>query len=143
MELFGGLLEEHKANVKGGMTRDCFVSNYLQARADAGREDAAGVDLTPDGWMRDKFLAYTAGSMIEAASDTTASTLQTFLLYMLNHPSIMKKAQDELDLVVGNGRMPTWEDESNLPYLVACIKEVIRIRPTVNFGRFHFVSQEV
>lgn len=139
MELFGGLLEEHKANVKGGMTRDCFISSYLRARADSGHEDAPGIGITEDGWMRDKFLAYTAGSMLEAGSDTTASTLQIFLLCMLSAPEALKKAQEEIDRVVGPGRMPTWEDEEHLPYLIACIKETMRIRPAGTTGTKHLL----
>ena len=134
MDLFGGLLEEHKGNVKGGMTRDCFMSKYLRARADSGHEDAPGLGITPDGWMRDKFLAYTAGSMLEAGSDTTASSLQIFLLYMLANPRCLKLAQHEIDDVVGSDRMPTWDDEEKLPYVVACIKESMRIRPAGTAG---------
>ena len=134
MELFGGLLEEHKANVKGGMNRDCFMSSYLKARAYHGHEDAPGTGITQDGWMRDKFLAYTAGSMLEAASDTTATTLQIFILYMLRSPDVLRKAQEEIDGVVGGERLPTWEDEEKLPYLVACIKETMRIRPPLTGG---------
>lgn len=40
------------------------------------------------------------------------------------YPEIQKKAQDELDRVVGRDRLPTVEDEKNLPYCHAIIKEV-------------------
>ena len=132
MSLYGRLLEERKANVKGGLSRDCWVSNYLRARADAGIEDAPGGGLTKDGWMRDKFIAYTAGSLLEAGSDTTASSILVFLLYMVCYPEVLKKAQAEIDRVVGGDRMPGWEDEEKLPYLIACIKESWRIRSITN-----------
>ena len=41
-------------------------------------------------------------------------------------PEILKKIQAELDSVVGRDRMPTFDDEGSLPYLVAFIKEVTR-----------------
>ena len=40
------------------------------------------------------------------------------------YPEVQKKAQDELDRVVGRNRLPTVEDEKNLPYCHAIIKEV-------------------
>jgi Cytochrome P450 len=41
-------------------------------------------------------------------------------------PEILKKIQAELDSIVGRDRMPTFDDERSLPYLVAFIKEVTR-----------------
>lgn len=65
--------------MKAGRQRvECYASKYLKARAEAGYEDAPGSGLTPDGqWMKDKFVAYTAGTIVEAGSDTTASTAHT------------------------------------------------------------------
>ena len=36
------------------------------------------------------------------------------------------RIQEELDNVVGQARLPTFDDERSLPYLVAFIKEVTR-----------------
>jgi hypothetical protein len=36
-----------------------------------------------------------------------------------------KKAQEELDRVIGRERLPTWGDEKNLPYVRSLIKEVL------------------
>jgi hypothetical protein len=36
------------------------------------------------------------------------------------------RIQEELDSVVGRDRLPTFDDEQSLPYLVAFIKEVTR-----------------
>jgi hypothetical protein len=41
-------------------------------------------------------------------------------------PEILKKIQAELDSVIGRDRLPTFDDERSLPYLVAFIKEVTR-----------------
>ena len=138
MDLFGSLLAMHQTNAKGGMTRDCFISSYLRSCAEDGHEDAPGKGITVSGWMKDKFLAYTAGSILEAGVDTTAGAIQIFLLYMLSNPEALRKAKEEVDQVVGSERMPTWDDETKLPNLVACIKESIRIRPPATFGTFSY-----
>ena len=45
---------------------------------------------------------------------------------MLVYPEITTRIQEELDSVVGRDRLPTFDDERSLPYLVAFIKEVTR-----------------
>jgi len=52
------------------------------------------------------------------------SNIQT--VAVICFPEILKKIQEELDGVVGRDRMPTFDDEHSLPYLVAFIKEVTR-----------------
>lgn len=48
-----------------------------------------------------------------------------FLVLAL-HPDVVKKAQAELDNVIGNERLPDLSDEGSLPYICAFIKELLR-----------------
>ncbi|KZT67207.1 cytochrome P450 [Daedalea quercina L-15889] len=150
MDLWGRLLDECRATFKSGIALAGFVPSYLRARADAGFEDLPGrgvvvvsssapADTSTAGWMRDKLLAYTAGSMLEAGSDTTAATIETFVLFMLHNPAVLARARAELDAAVpvAQGRMPNWEDEESLPLVVACIKETLRRRPPTIMGVPH------
>lgn len=51
--------------------------------------------------------------------------MQWFSALIPAYPEIQKKAQDELDRVVGRDRLPTIEDEKNLPYChVSIIKYI-------------------
>lgn len=45
---------------------------------------------------------------------------------MVCNPDIYKKAQQEIDRVIGNDRLPDFEDRPTLPYLACVIKEVYR-----------------
>lgn len=58
-------------------------------------------------------------------------TMHTFALAMLLHPDVFRKAQEEMDRVVGSSRLPELDDRANLPYLNAVIKETFR---SVNFA---------
>ena len=159
MDLWGRLLDECRATFKAGIALAGFVPTYLRARADAGLEDlpgrgvssvpstssaseSAGSDTSTSGWMRDKLLAYTAGSMLEAGSDTTAATIETFVLFMLRSPEALKRAREELERAVPLelGRLPSWEDEERLPWVVACIKETLRRRPPTIMGASTILS---
>ena len=53
---------------------------------------------------------------------------------MIAYPEIQKRAQGELDAVVGRSRTPTLADAPNLPYIQALVKESLRWRPAFPFG---------
>ena len=53
---------------------------------------------------------------------------------MALHPYVVKKAQEELDEVVGNERLPELSDRENLPYISALIKELLRWTCPVPLG---------
>lgn len=52
-------------------------------------------------------------------------------------PEVLRKAQDEVDLVVGNDRLPDFEDRRDLPYITALIKELFRWEQVVPNGLSH------
>ncbi|KAI1267084.1 cytochrome P450 [Xylariaceae sp. FL1019] len=82
----------------------------------------------------DNFASYITGTLLEAGSDTTSNTLVGFLCAMLLFPDVQRKAQAELDRVVGTTRMPNGGDKSQLPYIRGCIKESARWMPTTILG---------
>jgi cytochrome P450 len=53
----------------------------------------------------------------------TSSTLQIFLLALLLYPEFQKRAQEEIDLVVGDERLPELSDRPSLPFLESLIQE--------------------
>jgi Cytochrome P450 len=61
---------------------------------------------------------------MEGGSDTTASTLLSFLLAMAKYPKVLVKAQEEVDRVCGMEGSPTFEQLSQLPYVKHCVSEV-------------------
>lgn len=61
---------------------------------------------------------------MEAGSDTTAVFLQSFISFVTAFPDVQRRAQKEIDDVVGSSRSPSFEDWGSLPYLQAMIKEV-------------------
>jgi cytochrome P450 len=48
-------------------------------------------------------------------------------------PEAQKKAQSELDLVVGD-RLPKFEDMPHLPYMRALVSEILRWHPILPLG---------
>jgi cytochrome P450 len=90
------------------------------ASAAAGKGEILTEELIKDSAA----VAYAAGA------DTTVSTLTTFILAMTLHPEAQKRAQAELDAVLGD-RLPTFADKDDLPYVTAVMKEVLRWIPVL------------
>jgi cytochrome P450 len=61
--------------------------------------------------------------LVQAGSDTTAIFLQNLILLLTAYPDVMRRAQEEIDTVVGPERMPRIDDYERLPYLRAVICE--------------------
>ena len=84
--------------------------------------------------LEDREISAISGNLFGAGSDTSASTLCTFVLACVAFPSAVQRAQEELDRVVGPHRSPTFEDQINLPYINAFVKEVLRWRSVAIIG---------
>ena len=52
--------------------------------------------------------------------------MQTVFLALALYPEVQKKAQEEIDAVVGPSRLPDFEDRPFLPYINAVVKEPMR-----------------
>ena len=52
-----------------------------------------------------------------------------FFFAMIVNPGAMKKAQEELDRVVGEGELPDFSHKDDLPYIDALVKELLRWSP--------------
>lgn len=59
---------------------------------------------------------------------------------MAHNPEVQARAQAELDLVIGNTRLPTFEDRSRLPYIDAMISEAMRWNPVTPLGERSVLS---
>ncbi|KAI0062483.1 cytochrome P450 [Artomyces pyxidatus] len=86
--------------------------------------------------------AWLAATLYSAGGDTTATVLEWWLLAMLVYPETQRRAQAELDAVVGRNRIPTFADMQDLPYIRAMVKEALRWRPTGPLGLPHRVMED-
>lgn len=54
------------------------------------------------------------------------TTLNIFFLLMLQYPEAQRRAQDEIDVLLRQARLPTLNDREALPYITALVREVFR-----------------
>ncbi|KAI3611715.1 cytochrome p450 [Moniliophthora roreri] len=72
----------------------------------------------------------------------TAVALYMFFLMMCLHPDVQRRAQAEIDEVVGRDRLPTFEDKDKMPYLEALTKEILRQHVPVPTGLPHSTTED-
>jgi len=87
-------------------------------------------------------MAYLAGTMLEGGSDTSSAIIIAFVHAMTKWPEVLKKAQSEIDAIMGEDRSPVWEDYAKLPYVAATVKEANRWRPVVPMAFPHCVAED-
>lgn len=108
--LYYRLFNETKERMAKGLGTGCFMERLIKSQAKNGLDD--------------EHITYLGGVIMEGGSDTTSSTLLSFLLAMLQNPAALKGAQEDVDRVCGTQRSPNMDDLDNLPYIEACMHEV-------------------
>ena len=126
---YGGMIKDIERRMRAGEeVQDCLAKTMLLAR------EAEGLD--------DLDMAILASAFMIGGVETTASIMQWFSALIPEYPEIQRRAQEELDRVVGRDRLPTIEDEKDLPFCHAIIKGVERMHNPFWLGTLHVVSED-
>ncbi|PCH38732.1 cytochrome P450 [Wolfiporia cocos MD-104 SS10] len=78
-----------------------------------------------------------AGVTLYAGEARSTCVLSWFLLAMVRHPHVWRRAQKEIDEVVGSGRLPDFDDRPSLQYVECVIQEIFRWNPPVPLAMPH------
>ncbi|KAK0470097.1 cytochrome P450 [Desarmillaria tabescens] len=105
-----------KDALKSGTAGSSLVADNLRARG--GLENVSEEE--------EEDIKCAAATLLAGALDTTISALNEFVLAMVLNSEVYRKAQTEIDTVVGDSRLPSFEDMDSLPYLDAIIREIHR-----------------
>ncbi|TFB05513.1 Cytochrome P450 monooxygenase yanC [Trichoderma ghanense] len=124
-----GFLNVLKEQIEAGTASYCFGVDVLKLQEKNGLSDEFTLDILK--------------GVIAAGSETTSSMLQSIFKALAMNPEAQRKAQEELDRVVGPSRLPHWDDAPNLPYIRALIKELHRWTPLFILGVPHASTEEV
>ncbi|KAJ5594210.1 Bifunctional cytochrome NADPH reductase [Penicillium hispanicum] len=95
-----------------------------------GRDSQTGQGLTDESIV-DNMITF-----LIAGHETTSGMLSFLFYYLLKTPYAYKKAQEEVDRVIGRRKL-TVEDMSKLPYITAVMRETLRLKPTAPFFAVH------
>ncbi|CUR30028.1 CYtochrome P450 family [Caenorhabditis elegans] len=77
-----------------------------------------------------------------AGVSTTNTTVNWTICYVLNHPEVLQKMNEEFDQVVGSDRLVSMGDKNNLPYFNAVLNESQRCANIVTINLFHATTKD-
>eukprot|EP00249_Psilotum_nudum_P023489 c28894_g1_i1 orf=478-2094(+) len=126
-EFFSQIIEEREERRKAGKFDDVpnFVDVILSIRDSGGQEFNKTVI---EGLLED---------MIVGSADTLPIANEWAMAELLRHPKVLKKAQEEIDSVVGKELEVEEEDLNQLHYLRCIVMETLRLRPPGAFNLPH------
>ncbi|PWA81920.1 cytochrome P450 [Artemisia annua] len=78
-----------------------------------------------------------ACELMIATIDNPSNAIEWAMAEMINEPTILKRAVEELDSVVGRNRLVEEKDLPELSYIKACLKEAFRLHPFAPFNAPH------
>ncbi|KAL6101137.1 uncharacterized protein ACO6RY_08125 [Pungitius sinensis] len=118
-------VDKHREEWNPEDPRD-FIDVYLAEMEKKKEDPQAGFNI--------ETLLVCTLDLIEAGTESSATTLRWALVYMMHYPEIQEKVQAEIDRVIGESRQPTAADRPNMPFTDAVIHEIQRIGNIVPMG---------
>ncbi|XP_051739226.1 cytochrome P450 2F2-like [Ctenopharyngodon idella] len=131
-ELSAQLVNEHKKTRVPGEPRD-VIDCYLDELDRRGNDGSSFAEAQLILYILDLHFAGT---------DTTSNTLLTAFLYLMTHPEVQAKCQQEIDDVLAGKDHASYEDRHDMPYTMAVIHEVQRVANTVPLSVFHCTTKD-
>uniref|UniRef100_A0AAU7NIQ6 Cytochrome p450 n=2 Tax=Pyraloidea TaxID=37573 RepID=A0AAU7NIQ6_MARVT len=139
IDFFTGLVEEVIATFDPSHSRH-FLDEYVrQMYKDNGEKGEKG-EKGKSTYSKEQLILTCTDYMFPAASATEA-VLSMLLEILLVHPELQDRIHEEIDRVVGSGRLPNLDDRNKMPFTEACIREAMRVDTLVPLGVPHRATQ--
>ncbi|KAL6337364.1 hypothetical protein AAG906_036678 [Vitis piasezkii] len=124
LNLIARFVKERDEERQSGMVRE--KRDFLDVLLECRDDEKEGPHEMSDNKVKIIVL-----EMFFAGSETTSSTLEWAMTELLRRPESMRKAQEELDRVVGPHGKVEESDIDQLLYLQAVVKETLRLHPPI------------
>lgn len=103
----------------------------FRALIPALRRQAADPTAAPELRMSEAEIMVMMGGLLDAGFASTVASFETIVLALTAHPLALRRVQAEVDAELGiAGRLPDHIERGRLPYLHACVMEVLRWHAT-------------
>ncbi|KAI0356538.1 cytochrome P450 [Trametes cingulata] len=116
-----------KRQMNAGIALPSFAASLLETNNDPKKEE---------------LIKMATASLYAGGADTTVSAISAFFLAMSCSPDVQRKAQAEIDAVIGHDRLPALHDREKMPYLNALVLEVLRWLPVAPMGFPHQLTED-
>ncbi|KAF7372747.1 Steroid 17-alpha-hydroxylase/17,20 lyase [Mycena sanguinolenta] len=121
---------------RDGALYDKLISRAVSGEA-SGMNTWAAVFASEDKPEGDQRRLMNQFTMAAIETACTAVSMHNFILACILYPKWIPRAQREIDTIVGEDRLPSFQDRSRLPYVEAIVRETLRWRPAARLGAPH------
>ncbi|EEF37439.1 cytochrome P450, putative [Ricinus communis] len=129
-KFFQALIDEHRSKKENLESTNTMIDHLLSLQ-----------ESEPE-YYTDEIIKGLTQNMLFAGTDTSAITLEWAMSNLLNHPSTLRKAKDEIDNQVGQECLLDEPDLSRLPHLQNIISETLRLYPAAPLLVPHMSSDD-
>ncbi|KAK2976250.1 hypothetical protein RJ640_021961, partial [Escallonia rubra] len=113
------LIDEHLNPRRPKSTQEDIIDILLQLRKD----QLSSFNFTMD------HIKGVLMNILVGATETSTATVVWAMTELVRNPPVMKKAQEEVRQLIGDGANVEEDDLEKLPYLKAVLKETMRLHP--------------
>ncbi|KAG0212682.1 hypothetical protein BGX28_005878 [Mortierella sp. GBA30] len=121
-----------QANTKASDGQDEEEGRDLMSILIRGNEQVGSLE---DGKLTDEELKAQIRTFLAAGHETTSTTVTWMLHIFSTHPEVQRRVREELLTEIGRpseGKSLSYDALNSLPYLNACVKELLRCIPPVS-----------
>lgn len=127
-------VETHKLDFDPNNPRDYIDVFIMEMEKHKGEAELQGFE--------ESNLALCASDLFLAGTETTSTTLQWALVYLIKWPHIQEKVQEEIDRVIGQSRQPNMADRLSMPYTDAVLHEIQRMGNIVPLNGLRMAAKD-
>ncbi|CAH2285540.1 cytochrome P450 2D17 [Pelobates cultripes] len=133
IECLNEIISRHRETWDTNIRRDFIDAFFEEMEKNKNDSQSSFNDLS---------LMCTISDLFIGGTETTSNTLRWALLMMLLHPHIQCRVHEEIDKVIGSNRIPSVEDQLNMPYTNAVIHETQRYGNILPMALFHMTCKD-
>ena len=131
------IIKEHRQSFDHENIRD-FLDLMIQQNTENTNPNSAFYGKTGEDSILQSYV-----DLFLAGSETTTSSLLWAILYLLHFPEWQKKIHIEIDMIIGQNRLPSFDDMSQLHLTNAFLLESLRMTSFVPMGAFHYNTEPI
>lgn len=113
---------DNMRDIEAGVAAPSFMKTHFERWA-----SNAKAGIAQDATIAD--LKGATAAVFIAGGNSTWGTVLAALLFLTKYPEVQRRVREEIDAVIGAGRLPTFEDRPLLKYLEHFMNEAMRVLP--------------
>ncbi|XP_011433384.3 cytochrome P450 2B19-like [Magallana gigas] len=128
------MVKEHLQTYEENHIRD-FIDAYIRKM----RKESQGNEQD----FNEKQLLQIVMDLLGAGTETSATSMRWFILFMKTHPKVQARMREEIHYVIGHSKYPSMSHKDSMPYSEAVLTETLRLGCVAPLAIPHGLTKEL